>query len=97
MTLGCLHKLAVAAKMLPPQRQRRSTLVRSTVFFIHYNDVCAGKLVAEVFILHGFLIQQLAWVENAKRGAKIDPRLIYRRGEQVEDLFGMAQTGGFDD
>ncbi|MNZ82512.1 hypothetical protein D3C78_1012100 [compost metagenome] len=97
MTLGCLHKLAVAAKMLPPQVKRCPALVCSTVFFIHHDDICAGKLVAEVFILHGFLIQQLAWVENAKRGPKIDPRLIYRRGEQVEDLFGMAQTGGFDD
>jgi len=47
--------------------------------------------------LHGFLIQQLAWVEDTKRGPQIDPWLIYRRGEQVEDLFGMAQTGGVDD
>lgn len=66
------------------------------ITFIRHNDVRRGQLIAEVVVADGSFIQQLAGIEDAQRGAQIDPGLIHRRGEDIEDLLWVAQTGGFD-
>ena len=81
VSLRGLDTLASAARVLPPGRQCRLALGRAAVGFIRHNDICRGELVAEVLIAQRFFIEQLARVEQAERGAQIDPGFINRCGQ----------------
>ncbi len=96
IALDCRHLATLAAPALPPVGQRPGAFGGFPITFISHNDVRRGQLIAEVVVADGSFIQQLAGIEDAQRGAQIDPGLIHRRGEDIEDLLWVAQTGGFE-
>ena len=55
--------------MLPPALKGGLAFRGDAVFFIGDDDVRAGQLVAKILIIDGFLVQQLAGIEQAQRCA----------------------------
>lgn len=73
IALDCRHLATLAAPALPPVGQRPGAFGGFPITFIRHNDVRRGQLIAEVVVADGSFIQQLAGIEDAQRGAQIDP------------------------
>ena len=91
--LSGVNPLTIAAEMLPPGIERGLAFSRCTILFIRHDDICRGELIAEVFIGHGLLVQKQARIQKTQRGAQVNPRLVNRGGQQIEDLLRVAQPG----
>ncbi len=86
----------LARVLLPPGVKGLFAFCCHPVRFIADNDIGRRQLIAEVGVRHHFTVQQLAGIEHAQGGAKIDPRLVDGGGQNIENLFGMAEPGRFN-